>query len=198
MVLCDDCLVEVGHGRHHLNVLRSLDGFTNIALQAMSDAFSVSYISWEAENMSLARKIILLSRQNSSLSATFMHDTRFIDLVNGLMIYAVAFKLEHDVEFMKATKSDISCDMLSSRFILDSSLSTSCPYIRIANLFFKTYNGLRFITDQCKRSCSGNDLDLVHVDDAILFSSKEEDSRLLFMAVGSCINQPTLFTSFHA
>lgn len=54
------------------------------------------------------------------------------------------------------------------------------------------------VTEPSKQSSSGRDLDPVHLDDATLFSSSEEDVRLPVMAADSCIRNGTPSVLLHA
>lgn len=197
MVLGDDCFFRVGDGRHHLKVFRSIYQSIDMALQSMSGQFRVSYISREVKNLLSARDDIMPSRHSNSLSAMFRRDTRFTDLVHFVTNYAVSLKLEYAMQFVQARTSNMAHDMQSSRFIQDASLSTCCRYACIAKLFLKSNKLFMFFTEQKKKYSSGRDLGLIHLYDATLFLSNENDGKLLVMAADCCINKPTLSALFH-
>lgn len=126
MVLHDDYHVRFMNYRHQLSVLRSPRPSVDMGLQSIFGQISFSYISYKNERLFLAHEIIILSRQSDSLSAMFMRNTRFINLVHCVMKYVGTFKLEYDVQHHQDLAHDFACDMPQSQFILDASRSTCC------------------------------------------------------------------------
>lgn len=112
------------------------------------------------------------------------------------MNYALTFELEYEAQFLHAQMSDIVSDMQSSWLFQHSSLSRCCTYSWITKLFLKGNNVFRFATEQGEQRSGGHDLGLVPLDNPTVFSSIGEDSKLVVEAADSCMNSPTLSSSF--
>lgn len=106
------------------------------------------------------------------------------------------FQLEYNVQLLHARTSEITGDRLSSWFIWDARLSLCCRNNGIAELFLKKHSVFPFDIEQSKQSSDGHDLAFVHFDKATLFSSIEEDVRMLVIASDGCANNPTFSALF--
>lgn len=71
-------------------------------LKSILDQICVSHIFREDESLLPAHKIRILNCPNSSLTGTFRHDTRFVDLLQSIINSAVTFELEYTVKILQA------------------------------------------------------------------------------------------------
>lgn len=140
----------------------------------------------------------MLNRHNSSLSALIKHDTEYIDLVQSVMNYSVTVNLEYGVQFLHFRASDIARDMQPSLFMQDKSTSHAVPTPSSQRYSSKNRNVFTLATEKSKQSSVGHEQGLVNLNDASLFSSNEEDDRLLVRAADSRVNSPIHSASFHA
>lgn len=88
---------------------------------------------------------ITLSRHNNSLFEMFRCNTRFLDLVQCIINYAVTLELKNYVQFLQTPTFYTARIIPLSRFIQDVSLSTCRLYIREAKLFLKNNNDFTFV-----------------------------------------------------
>lgn len=71
-----------------------------MAQQSISEEICVSYISREEEKLLSSHEIIELSRHRKPFPVVFRRHTRFIDLLQSVINYALAFELECKVKFL--------------------------------------------------------------------------------------------------
>lgn len=99
-VLNDDCHVKNrGQASKRLTISPSVP---HVDLYSIFDQIPVIYITGEDKKLLLARKTIMLSLDNNSLSAMFRSDTRCIYLFHCDMNYSMTFDLEYDAQFLLA------------------------------------------------------------------------------------------------
>lgn len=135
---------------------------------------------------------------NNLLSVMFMCDNRFKDLVQCVINYAMTFKLNQNVQRLQALTFDIARNVQLSGFIWDGSLYIYHRYTCVAKLFLKNENVFTFVTEKSKKNKGRHDLNLVHLGDSILFSSNEEEAKLVIMATDSHIKNPTVSAQLYA
>lgn len=95
----------------------------------------VSYTVMEDGILLQAHNTIMLSRRNSSLTATLRRDTRIMDLFNCIVNCVVKLELEYSVQFHQLQRSDIACDMQSFWLIQDVSHLMCCRCTYVAKLY---------------------------------------------------------------
>lgn len=108
----------------------------------------------------------------------------------------VTLELEDNVQFLQARMPNISFYMQSYRFMLNDSFSTCCHCTGFPRLLpkFKRYSRLLQSTESRVAKVMIESLPSRHTT---LFSSDEDDSRLLIMTTDSGMKSPNLSASFH-
>lgn len=101
--------------------------------------------------------------------------------VQHVINYAGILELEYSVHFFPALTLHIACDMQSFQITQDANLPIFCLYTRFEKLFLKNENFTFFYRGAQLKSRAFK-LDLVHPNDATLYSSSEKDAKMLNVA----------------